>query len=323
MRGDKFGIIGPNGSGKTTLLRLLLGELAPQEGTIRLGSGLEVLYFDQLRAQLDLQRTVRENVNDGSETVVVNGQARHIVGYLQDFLFPPERAHTPVHVLSGGERNRLLLAKLFARPGNVLVMDEPTNDLDLETLDLLEDLLVEYQGTLLLVSHDRDFLNNTVTSTLAVAADGTVRECAGGYDDWVRQAQAEAAAAGAPPRKRAERKWPEQKGGGDGRTPAGADRDGPTAREADASRDPSAPPTGPSPRPRKLTYKEERELEALPARIEALEKERDALHASLADPAFYRNAGATVGEANARLAEIERELDAALVRWDELESRRG
>ena len=192
VRGDRVGIVGPNGSGKTTLLRLLLGQLAPQQGEVRLGTRLEVLYFDQLRDQLDLDRSVQENVGEGNDTVTINGKQRHIIGYLQDFLFTPERARTPVHILSGGERNRLLLAKLFTRPSNVLVMDEPTNDLDAETLDLLEELLLEYSGTLLLVSHDREFLNNVVTSTLVLAGDGEAREYVGGYDDWLRQSMTEA-----------------------------------------------------------------------------------------------------------------------------------
>jgi ATP-binding cassette subfamily F protein uup len=287
MRGDKVGIIGPNGSGKTTLLRLLVGDLTPQGGAIRFGGRLEVLYFDQLREQLDLQKTVWDNVGEGSDTVTVNGEPRHIMGYLQDFLFTPQRAQTPVHILSGGERNRLLLAKLFARPCNVLVMDEPTNDLDAETLDLLEDLLLEYAGTLLLVSHDRDFLNNAVTSTLSVAADGTVRGYAGGYDDWLRQAQKDAPVT--PPRaKKTKEKL---------------------KRQAE--------------RRRKLTFKEERELDALPARIEALEKEQRELHAALSAPELYRSAGATVAGLNARREELGRELEAAFVRWDELESLRG
>jgi ABC transport system ATP-binding/permease protein len=294
MRGDKVGIIGPNGSGKTTLLRLLLGDLAPTGGAIRHGIRLEVLYFDQLREQLDLQKTVWENVGDGSDTVVINSQPRHLMGYLQDFLFTPERAQTPVHILSGGERNRLLLARLFARPCNVLVMDEPTNDLDGETLDLLEDLLLEYSGTLLLVSHDRDFLNNAVTSTLAVATDGTVREYVGGYDDWLRTVQSEAAAS--PPVGRAAEK-------SSGKSAARA------KRQAD--------------RPRKLTFKEERELDALPGRIAALEKEQEQLHAILAAPETYRSGGAGVAELNARREELERDLEAALIRWDELESLRG
>ena len=195
MRGDRVGIIGPNGAGKTTLLRLLLGELTPQLGEVRLGSRREVIYFDQLREQLDLNRTVQENVGEGNDTIVVNGKSRHIIGYLQDFLFTPERARTPVHILSGGERNRLLLAKLFTRPSNVLVMDEPTNDLDAETLELLEELLMDYSGTLLLVSHDREFLNNVVTSTLVLTGTGEVRE----YVGWLRRL-AQAVSGGDPAR---------------------------------------------------------------------------------------------------------------------------
>jgi ABC transport system ATP-binding/permease protein len=295
MRGDKVGIIGPNGSGKTTLLRLLVGDLKPQAGSVRFGGRLDVLYFDQLREQLDLQKSVRENVGEGNDTVTVNGQSRHIVGYLQDFLFTPERAQTPVYILSGGERNRLLLAKLFARPCNVLVMDEPTNDLDAETLDLLEDLLLDFAGTLLLVSHDRDFLNNAVTSTLLVAADGEVREYAGGYDDWLRVAQAEAQAAA------------------DAEAPAAPPREKKSADRAKRQ-------TG---KPRKLTFKEERELDALPAQIEALEKEQEELHATLAAPELYRTAGATVAGLNARREGLQRELEAAFLRWEELESLRG
>ena len=187
MRGDRVGLIGPNGSGKTTLLRLLLGQLPPQSGTIRHGTNLEVAYFDQLHAQLDDAKSVRDNVRDGADTVEINGRRRHIIGYLEDFLFTPEQAAGPVSRLSGGERNRLLLARLLTKPSNVLVMDEPTNDLDIETLELLEELLVEYPGTLLLVSHDREFLNNVVTSTLVLEGEGRVKEYAGGYDDWLRQ----------------------------------------------------------------------------------------------------------------------------------------
>ncbi|GAM09901.1 ABC transporter ATP-binding protein uup-1 [Geobacter sp. OR-1] len=283
MRGDKIGIIGPNGSGKTTLLRLLLGDLQPETGAIRLGTRREVLYFDQLREQLDLDKTVQENVGEGNDTITVNGRQRHVIGYLQDFLFTPERARTPVRILSGGERNRLLLAKLFTRPSNVLVMDEPTNDLDAETLDLLEELLMEYTGTLLLVSHDREFLNNVVASTIVLAGNGVVREFVGGYDDWLRQAAAES-----------------------NPTPAAAK--------------PAQPKPKPQQdRPRKLSFKEERELEALPDKIASLEQEQEALHARLADPDFYRNAGAGVVEINARLAEIEAELETLLIRWEELE----
>jgi ATP-binding cassette subfamily F protein uup len=284
MRGDRVGIIGPNGSGKTTLLRLLLGELIPQEGTISLGSRLELLYFDQMREQLDLDRSVQENVGEGNDTLMINGAPRHIIGYLQDFLFTPERARSPVSILSGGERNRLLLAKLFTRPFNVLVMDEPTNDLDVETLDLLEELLLEYSGTLLLVSHDREFLDNVVTSTLVMGNDGVVREYVGGYGDWLRQAEAESAPVTGVARPQQEKQ----------------------RRQSE--------------RPRRLSYKEERELEALPDMIAALEEEQEKLHAILADPAFYKGAAAEVVALNSRLEALEHELGEAYRRWEELET---
>jgi ATP-binding cassette subfamily F protein uup len=287
MRGDRVGIIGPNGSGKTTLLRLLLGELEPQEGTVRLGSRREIIYFDQMREQLDLEKTVQENVGEGNDTLIINGKSRHIIGYLQDFLFTPERARTPVHVLSGGERNRLMLAKLFTRPSNVLVMDEPTNDLDAETLDLLEELLLDYSGTLLLVSHDREFLNNVVTSTLAITGDGRVGEYVGGYDDWLRQSAAEVPAETSP------------------------------APKADAK------PRRQAERARKLSFKEERELETIPDRIAALEEELETLHGTLADPGFYRTAGPEVVKLKGRLECIEKELDEAYKRWEELEAIKG
>ena len=284
MRGDRVGIVGPNGSGKTTLLRLLLGELTPQGGTIKLGSRQEVLYFDQMREQLDLNKSVQENVGEGNDTIIINGKPRHIIGYLQDFLFSPERTRSPVSILSGGERNRLLLAKLFTKPSNILVMDEPTNDLDAETLDLLEDLLLEYSGTLLLVSHDREFLNNVVTSTLVVGDDGQVREFVGGYDDWLRQVAAEAPTAPAPPKSAPEKARPQRE------------------------------------RVRKLSFKEERELEALPDLIAGLEEEQEQLHGQLSDPEFYKSAGAEVARINARLVELERELAGAYERWEELEA---
>src|SRR5262249_11454857 len=249
MRGDKVGIIGPNGSGKTTLLRLLLGELAPREGTIRQGTNLEVAYFDQLKATLDDEKTVQQNVSE-YDHVVIDGQRRHIIGYLQDFLFPPERSRSQVRFLSGGERSRLLLARLFTRPSNVLVLDEPTNDLDIETLELLESLLVEYQGTVLLVSHDRAFLNDVVTSTLAIEADGGVKEYDGGYDDYLRQRKEEAPA--------------ELKAS-------------PAAQTSSLSSKLQAE------RPRKLSHKERKELEALPGRIEELEAARAELHDAMAD----------------------------------------
>jgi ATP-binding cassette subfamily F protein uup len=286
MRGDRIGIIGPNGSGKTTLLRLLLGELQPQKGEIKLGTRREVVYFDQLREQLDLDKSVQENVGEGNDTLIINGAPRHIIGYLQDFLFSPERARSPVSILSGGERNRLLLAKLFTKPSNILVMDEPTNDLDAETLDLLEDLLLEYSGTLLLVSHDREFLNNVVTSTLVLGGDGTVREFVGGYDDWLQQAAGESSAAQVV-EKAAEKSRPQRE------------------------------------RVRKLSFKEERELEALPERIAGLEEEQVQLHVRLSDPDFYKSAGTEVASVNARLAALEQELEAAYLRWDELEGLRG
>jgi len=283
MRGDRVGLIGPNGSGKTTLLRLLLGELPPDAGTVRLGTNLELAYFDQLREQLDPDRSVFDSIADGAEFVDVHGGRKHVHGYLEDFLFPPDRARTPVRALSGGERNRLLLARLFTRTFNVLVLDEPTNDLDIETLDLLEELLLEFAGTLILVSHDRAFLDNVVTSTLVLEGKGVIGEYAGGYTDWVRQRKA-AVPAAAPREKRA--------------------------------------PPPPPPRPekkRKLTFSETKELAGLPDVIEAREGERDALYASLADGTFLRD-GAAVVQARTRLAEVEAEIERLIARWEELET---
>ncbi len=284
MRGDKVGIIGPNGSGKTTLLRLLLGDLTPQAGTVRHGTNLEVAYFDQLKATLDEEKTVQKNVSD-YDMIPIDGQSRHVIGYLQDFLFPPERSRSLVKFLSGGERSRLLLAKLFTRPSNVLVLDEPTNDLDIETLELLESLLVGYQGTVLLVSHDRAFLNDVVTSTLAIEADGRVKEYDGGYDEYLRQRREEAPA-----------------------EPKPSHAPGPSS---------SRPPAD---RPRKLSHKERKELESLPGRIEELEAARAELHDAMADPAFYRQDGGAIAEAKARLEAMESELAIAYERWEALES---
>jgi ATP-binding cassette subfamily F protein uup len=284
-RGDRVGLIGPNGSGKTTLLRLLLGELAPDTGTIRMGTGLEIAYFDQLREQLDPERSVFDSVADGAEFVEVGGQRRHVHGYLQDFLFPPDRARTPVRALSGGERNRLLLARLFTRSFNLLVMDEPTNDLDIETLDLLEELLAEFSGTLLLVSHDRAFLDNTVTSTLVFEGGGRIGEYVGGYADWVRQRKPIAAPSPAAPFKR-------------------------VAASPVASREPKR---------RKLSFKERGELDSLPDRIDAKEREREAVYLSLSDPVLLRD-GAAVADAHARLAALEIEIGALTARWEELET---
>jgi ATP-binding cassette subfamily F protein uup len=282
-RRDKIGIIGPNGAGKTTLLRILLGKLTPTEGTVRLGTNRQVAYFDQLRAQLDENRSAAENVADGKDTVIINGHARHIVGYLQDFLFSGERARSLVRYLSGGERNRLLLARLLTQPANVLVLDEPTNDLDAETLQLLENLLVEYTGTVLLVSHDREFLNNVVTSTLVFEGAGRVKEYAGGYDDWLQQRNV-ADVLASPEKSKTE------------------------------------PRRSTPDRLRKLTYREQQELDALPKQIETLESEQTALHQRLAEPTFYQQPGADIARATARLEELNIELQTAYARWEELEA---
>jgi len=296
LRKDKVGILGPNGSGKTTLLKLLLGELEPQEGRVRLGAGLKIAYFDQLRAQLDEDRALRDNIVDGGDTVSVEGKSRHVVGYLQDFLFSPEQIVAPVRLLSGGERNRLLLAKLFSVPSNVLALDEPTNDLDTETLQLLEERLLTYNGTILLVSHDRAFLNNVVTSTLVFESDGRLREYVGGYDDWLRQRQEPATAKESKSLTQGERPA--------GERPAGERR----ARER---------PAGAK---RKLSFKEARELETLPQRIETLEEERAQIIAILNSPEFYAGSDpARVASTNARLEALQLEIDEAYSRWGELE----
>jgi ATP-binding cassette subfamily F protein uup len=307
MRGDKVGIVGPNGSGKTTLLRLLLGELAPQAGAVRHGANLEIAYFDQLRSQIDENRTVVDNVADGREFISVNGRRRHVIGYLQDFLFSRDRARVYASVLSGGERNRLLLARLFARPANLLVMDEPTNDLDLETLGLLEDLLLEYEGTLLLVSHDRELLNNVVTGTLALEGDGHVGEYVGGYDDWLRQRAT--GPEGTPGLQTGERSAAPP--GGQPVLPGQTSEAGVGAVRPERGRRAA------------LTYREQREREALPARIEELETEHERLVSSLADPALYQAGGDEVVKATARLAAVEHELAGAYARWEELEARAG
>ena len=289
MRGDRIGLVGPNGSGKTTLLKLLLDELAPQDGTVRLGSNLQVAYFDQYRATLREDWNAIENVAEGRESVTINGRQKHVIGYLQDFLFTPERARAPITRLSGGERNRLLLARLFAQPSNLLVMDEPTNDLDVETLELLEDLLAEYPGTLLLVSHDRDFLDNVVTSTLVMEGGGRVGEYVGGYTDWERQRPA----------------------------PAGDGSPGRASTEASV-RDTAAAPAAPAAARRKLSYRESRELEELPARIEALEGRIAAMTAAMEEPEWHRRDGAAIAADTAALAAAQAEVDAAYLRWSEL-----
>jgi ATP-binding cassette subfamily F protein uup len=288
MRGDRIGLIGPNGAGKTTILRLLMGELSPDRGEVRHGANVQIAYYDQQREQLDPERSVVDTVGEGNDIVTVNGHPRHVIGYLQDFLFSPERARSPVNALSGGERNRLLLARLLTRPANVLVLDEPTNDLDLETLDLLEEQLLEWPGTLLLVSHDRRFLDNVVTSTLAFEGDATWREYVGGYTDWLRQ-----------------------------RAPGA--RSAPSAPIA-----PSAPSTdAPSVSRRKLSYKEQRELEALPARIAALEEEQQTLHARSSAPDFYKEGADAIRAVLERIETLGDELHVAYERWLELESSVG
>jgi ATP-binding cassette subfamily F protein uup len=287
VRGDRIGLIGPNGSGKTTLLRLLLGELEPDEGSVRRGTNVQVAYYDQQREQLDPEATVFDTIGEGSETITVNGRSRHVNSYLRDFLFPPERARAPVKALSGGERNRLMLARLFTRPANVLVLDEPTNDLDLETLELLEAQLVEFAGTLLLVTHDRVFLDNVVTSTLVFEGEGRVREYVGGYEDWLQQR----APALAPVISR-ERVEP----------------------RAAAERPPSR---------RKLSYNEEREFEQLPARIEALEAEQRKLSAAVSHPEFYREPAETIRAKLSRLEALPEELLQSYSRWHDLDSRSG
>ncbi|HEY5672080.1 MAG TPA: ATP-binding cassette domain-containing protein [Malonomonas sp.] len=280
MRGDRIGLIGPNGSGKTTLLKILTEELAPQSGSLKHGTNLQIAYFDQLRNQLDEDRSVKQNIADDHDQVLINGQPRHIYGYLQDFLFTPDRARTPVKVLSGGEKNRLLLAKLFTRPANLLILDEPTNDLDMETLDLLEELLLDYPGTVLLVSHDRSFLNDVVTSSLIFSGDGKVEEIIGGYDDWLQLK--------------------------------------PTVEKVPKTE--KSKPERPKERPRKLSFKEKHELAELPKRIEALDSEQVSLHEKLADPALYQQGDAAkISALQDRLQEIETELENAYHRWEELE----
>jgi ATP-binding cassette subfamily F protein uup len=299
MRGDKIGIMGRNGAGKTTLLRVLLGQLPPQSGTVRLGTNLQIAYFDQLRQQLHEGRSVQDNVGDGYETVEINGRPRHIIGYLQDFLFSPERARTPVRVLSGGERNRVLLAKLFAKPANVIVLDEPTNDLDAETLELLEERLVQFEGTVLLVSHDRTFLNNVVASTIVFEEEG-VREYVGGYDDWLRQRAAWLESA--PPSK-----------------PSNSPK---TARppERPASQESAQPSNAGAAAKRRPTFKERHEREALPKLIEQIETEIAMLHAEMAQPEYYRQAGEQIAEKAARLKQLETQLADAYQRWEELDA---
>ncbi|HEB93634.1 MAG TPA: ATP-binding cassette domain-containing protein [Gammaproteobacteria bacterium] len=284
VRGDRIGIIGPNGVGKSTLLKLLLGELTPQQGTVKLGTKLKVAYFDQQRAQLDLDKSVIDNLNLGGDMIRINGREKHVMGYLQDFLFPPQRVRSPVSSLSGGERNRLLLARLFTQPANLLVMDEPTNDLDVETLELLEELLGDYNGTLLLVSHDRAFVDNVVTSTLVFEDAGRVNEYVGGYNDWLRQRKA-------------------------------------AAPEVKMNKPANARAAGSVPTPaKKLSYKDKHELASLPARIEALESEQTSLQGRINEPGFYQRDKAAINAGLARLEQLQAELATAYQRWEALEA---
>ena len=285
LRGDKVGIIGPNGAGKTTLIRLLLGQIHPQSGSVRLGTKLEVAYFDQHRSVLDEEKTVQDNIADGSDTVCVNGKDRHVISYLRDFLFAPERVRQPVKALSGGERNRLLLARLFSKPSNMLVLDEPTNDLDSDTLDLLEERLIDYQGTVLLISHDRTFLDHVVTSTIVFEKSGQVREYVGGYQDWLRQ-----------------RQTPEQKGSNNKRVKVNA-------------------PAKTTKQDGTLSYVERQELGKLPARLEKLEAQQQQLHKQMADPAFYQQETDKVTLLQQQLAELETEIATVFKRWELLEGK--
>jgi ABC transport system ATP-binding/permease protein len=300
IRGDRIGLIGPNGAGKTTLLRMLLGELAPDEGDIRLGANVQIAYYDQQREQLDPERTVFDTVGEGNDTVTSNGRTRHVHAYLRDFLFSDERARSPVKALSGGERNRLLLARLFTRPANVLVLDEPTNDLDLETLELLEEQLVEWPGTLLLVSHDRAFLDNVVTSTFVFDGDGLVQEYVGGYEDWVRQRLAEKSASAAEAKKSRSR-----------------------SEESSSKLVEKPKTTKIEVRRKKLSFKEQRELDDLPAAIEALEAEQRTLAERVAGAEFYKEGAEAIKQAMSRVEELPRELAAVYARWAELDARKN
>lgn len=284
-RGDKIGIIGPNGAGKSTLLKLILGELEPTSGTIRHGTNLQVIYFDQLREQIDDEKTVIENVGEGQDQLMINGKQKHIYGYLQDFLFTPERARRPARYLSGGERNRMLLARIFKRTSNLMVLDEPTNDLDAETLELLEDLLISYSGTVLLVSHDRAFLNNVVTSTLVLDGNGTISEYAGGYDDYLRQ-----------------RSQPTE----------AVSKNRKTIQTGKVKQKEQKP---------KLTFKEKKELETLPEKIDVLETEQSEIQAAMADPEFFKQEGVTIASKTERLRSLGDELGAIYERWEELSAK--
>ncbi|HEC04652.1 MAG TPA: ATP-binding cassette domain-containing protein [Thiothrix sp.] len=296
QRGDKVALLGPNGVGKTTLLKILLGKLEPSTGSVKLGTNIELAYFDQLRDQLDLEKTVRDNLAEGSDNIEINGQTKHVISYLQDFLFTPDRIHSPVKTLSGGERNRLLLAKLFTRPTNVLVMDEPTNDLDIETLELLEELLLDYTGTLLLVSHDRSFVNHIVTSTIAFEGNGHLEEYVGGYNDWMKQ------------RSTRDSKIPTLS------NPSKASSNQEVTKTKAKDKQPAK-----QTQEKKLTYKERLELEKLPQAIEDLETTIEALHAEMGLADFYKQTQNTITATQDKLAKYEAELAQHYTRWEELD----
>ncbi len=285
LRGDKVGIIGPNGAGKTTLIRLLLGQIKPQSGNVKLGTKLEVAYFDQHRSVLDEEKTVQDNIADGSDTVCVNGKDRHVISYLRDFLFAPERVRQPVKALSGGERNRLLLARLFSRPSNMLVLDEPTNDLDSDTLDLLEERLIDYPGTVLLISHDRTFLDHVVTSTIVFEKSGQVKEYVGGYQDWLRQRQPEAT----------------------------TNKSNKLVKINQSTKSTQVD--------EKLSYVERQELGKLPAQLEKLEAQQVQLHKQMADPDFYQQNKLKITELQQQLAQLETEIEIVFRRWEQLEGK--
>jgi len=308
LRGDRVGLIGPNGSGKTTLLRMLVGETEPDSGEVRQGARLQIAYYDQQREQLDPERTVADTVNGGNDVIIANGEPRHVIGYLADFLFPRERAQSPVKLLSGGERNRLMLARLFARPANVLVLDEPTNDLDIETLELLEELIGGFDGTVLLVSHDRTFLDNIVTSTLAFDGQGGVTEYVGGYEDYLRQSRGTGLGTrdSGPVASAFRRKETQDSGPGT--------RDSVGGKQPQQTEKPKKPT-------KKLSFKEKKEFESLPAHIEALEAEQARLQRESALPAFYKESAEHIKGVLARIDAIAKELETVLARWVELDER--
>jgi ATP-binding cassette subfamily F protein uup len=304
FRGDKVGIIGPNGAGKSTLLRILLGDLQPTSGKVRLGTNISVGYFDQLRSQLDDTKTARENVSDGTDHLIINGQKKHVMGFLQDFLFSPDRAHTLAGFLSGGERNRLLLAKMMSKPSNVLVLDEPTNDLDAETLELLEDVLPAFGGTVFLVSHDRAFLNNVATSLIVFEGDGRLGEYDGGYDDWIRVRDQRLEAAQRQTEKPAGKSAAVSVSGG-------------AASGSSAAVVPAAPAAA-APK-RRLSFKEQRELEDLPERIAGLEQRQKELNVEMAAPGFFQSGGTRIAAVTTELAKVSDELLHCYERWELLE----